>query len=740
MNRTVQLLNGWWDYRIGDGAFYKKQIPYSDLAVGISECRLHFDAAQPIAGNKRAFLIFEGITYMAKVILNGRILGEMRPYCRYTYEITDLLRPKDNDLRVEIADISVVFGPSEGWENYSGIIRDVSIEYTAGSIICDAAWSARLTQQYRHADCSVEMKIESRDPSLTVGLSLTDPFGNIVAEKKAPAETDTQLAFSIENPLLWSPKNPHLYTLRLTLYTNGNPCDQTVQRVGFKEFKTAGKRFYLNGEPLFLIGVCRHDLFGDQGHIQTEQQMRMDMQMIKDAGANYVRLVHYPHHKRILELADELGLLVSEEPGLWWSDMKNPEIVDGSLEVLRRTIMRDRNHVCVAFWLSFNECMFTPAFLKASAALCRKIDPDRMVSGANCMDIPMTKKHFKACDLDFYTMHPYSPTPERMLESAAELNDKPLLLTEWGGYHVYENPHLFATFIEEMLRTWRNTEDQPVIAGAAVWCWAEVFEFNRAAPACHDGVLNEGLVDRYRNPKANLAVFKKAYAQLEQPSIRQQSLQIVGYIAGPGTYKPVDLRATSNDRRQKQAWDRMLRHALEPIPRFVFVERKQRVLHTGPVLPQEVKSIGSLPVELLRQPIVLNHDTPAELTLSDDCASIYLIGNVSMPKGFPIGGAFGEPVAVCALHYTDGSTEQTVLRNGQEITTAAGWYGPSRVNPVASNAPRALRFVNDMDREHYVVNLFRLPVSVGKIPKKLQMQVLNDTYDLLLYGVTLHIR
>lgn len=115
--------------------------------------------------------------------------------------------------------------------------------------------------------------------------------------------------------------------------------------------------------------------------------MRSDMLLIKSAGVNYVRLVHYPHDPKILDLADELGLMVSEEPGLWWSDMKNQEICAGSLEVLRRTVLRDRNHVSVAFWLSFNECIFTPEYLMDSVRVCRENDSAHMVSGANCMDI-----------------------------------------------------------------------------------------------------------------------------------------------------------------------------------------------------------------------------------------------------------------------------------------------------------------------------------------------------------------
>ena len=130
--RTRQSLNGLWQYRIGKGEWRTRQVPFSALPVGKSTCALHFDAA---AHTGRAFLVFEGITYAADVVLNGQALGSMLPYVPYRFEITGLLRQADNRLEVELSDIEPAFGPSEGWENYGGIIREVFIEYTAESRI-----------------------------------------------------------------------------------------------------------------------------------------------------------------------------------------------------------------------------------------------------------------------------------------------------------------------------------------------------------------------------------------------------------------------------------------------------------------------------------------------------------------------------------------------------------------------------------------------------------------------------
>ena len=142
--------------------------------------------------------------------------------------------------------------------------------------------------------------------------------------------------------------------------------------------------------------------------------------------------------------------MVSEEPGLWGSDTSLPEVANGSLEVLKRTILRDRNHPSIVFWLCFNECKFTEKFLADSATVCRKYDPTRRVSGANCMTNEETLYHYNKCKFDFYTMHPYSDTFKRSKTSAEILHDKPLLFSEWGGYHVYDNPHLLLDFMSEI--------------------------------------------------------------------------------------------------------------------------------------------------------------------------------------------------------------------------------------------------------------------------------------------------
>ena len=735
MKRQIQSLNGLWDFRIGDGNFTKKTVPYSDFPVGFAECRLLFDKFSAASG-KRAFLVFDGITYQAEVTLNEKKLGTMLPYSEYRYDITDIIKDKNNTLSVIIRDTDVVFGPAEGWENYSGINRDVYVEYTEDYILESVFWHAELSDDFKKAQCCLEIKTNDSKRNGYIKASLLDASGVSVYEGDSPVFENESVFFTIANPSLWSPDNPKLYTLRVALCENGVYSDEYECRVGFKKLEIKGKRFYLNGEPFFLLGVCRHDLYGDKGHLLTEDDMYSDFKMIKETGANYVRLVHYPHHKRTLEIADELGLLVSEEPGLWFNDVTNEEIFSSSLEVLRRVVLRDRNHVSIAFWLSFNECEFTPEYLRASASVCRENDPYRMVSGANCMGEEITKQQFSECGIDFYTMHPYTFDVDRLSYLAKYFDDKPLVFTEWGGYFVYDNVNLLKIFINRIVSLWHNTDDAPVLAGASIWCWAGVYEFNRAAPACYDGLLCEGLVDNYRNKNIGFDIFKEEFKKIKSPKNIKRSIEKSEFSI-EGVYTPLNLEPLTESDKQTSAWETMMAESRKPIPRFHYNARRLRIMKNGPTLPENITALGELKVNLLKKPLVINSDNPVNIPLDKAADEICFIGNVSMPKGFPIGGTFGEEAATLTLNYKDGEKQSVRLRNGQEICTAAGWYGPSRINPTASNAERALKFINDMDREHYVANLFRIQTSKRAELADITIDNVRDGYQLLLYGVSI---
>lgn len=727
--RNKQSLNGYWSYRIGEGGYVKKKVPFSALPVGLSECKLDFDSEYK---NERAFLVFEGITYEATAVLNGKELGKMLAYCEYRFEITDILKEEGNTLSVFLSDMYPAFGPSEGWENYGGIIRDVYVEYTSRAYIKETLWNASLSEDMTEAECTFDI---TSDGKLTSARAiLTDKGGNIVASADS---TDGKFAFTVHSPALWSPDTPTLYTLTCSLFDGEEVIDTLSQKVGFKSFEKKGKRFLLNGEPIFILGVNRHDLWGDgEGHTLTEEQMQKDMRMIKETGVNYVRLVHYPHNKRILEIADEIGLLVSEEPGLWWSDTSNKEISEGALEVMRRTVIRDRNHVSVAFWLAFNECFFTLDYLKESVRVCRENDPFRMVSGANCMSLEETKENFLSCGFDFYTMHPYAPTTDRIIESASTLTEMPLIFTEWGGYYVHNNPQLFGIFIKQITDLWNNPDSEPVVAGATYWCWAEMNEFGRRAPACTGGMLREGLVDAYRNILPDHKIFRETFAALLAP--RKEPTYPFNVIAPDvreGTFSPINIEGALSSEEKEKAWGDMLDEARKPIPRYHHNSKKNRPIKHGPVIPYDTARAGELPLALVKKPYAIFGEI--EISINRRASALYIVGNTSIPKGYPIDGKYGEDVCEYTITYEDGSECTEVMKNGADVTTAESRFGPSRIDPVAASSGRLFEFRYDDAWEHYIVNLHRLHADEAKVISSFKIRNSGNGYIPLLYGITL---
>jgi hypothetical protein len=158
-----------------------------------------------------------------------------------------------------------------------------------------------------------------------------------------------------------------------------------------------------------------------------------------------------------------------------------------------------------------------------------------------------TVKYFNLCGFDFYTMHPYSDTTEKAKKSAKVLCDKPLLFTEWGGYHVYDNPNLIKGFIEDFYSLYKQNSDEGAIAGAFFWYFRECYDYGRDGKACVDGVLKEALVDFEGKPSAIYQAFCDAFREVKSEKkytdkyYFEQLGKVVGkplgYANGGGDYK-----------------------------------------------------------------------------------------------------------------------------------------------------------------------------------------------------------
>ncbi|MBQ5769961.1 MAG: hypothetical protein IIW08_02160, partial [Clostridia bacterium] len=396
-------------------------------------------------------------------------------------------------------------------------------------------------------------------------------------------------------------------------------------------------------------------------------------------------------------------------------------IHEGSVEVLRRTIRRDRNHVSVAFWLCFNECRFTESYLIESAKACREEDPTRLVSGANCMSDEDTVKYYEICGFDFYTMHPYGQTFERAAKSASVLQGKPLLFTEWGGHFVYDNPKLIREFIESMISLYKNPGEDGTLAGACFWEWAEMYEYGRGTPACIDGILKEGLVDVNRKRTMIFEPYKNAWAEMDKEHRAEDAYEYRAFEALSGM-TPL---AAENEGGE---YDALMDAAREPVWRYL-VNKRLRKLSVGPKLQKE-----EIP-GMYKTPLIVDDGAEIVFPAGRKLNEVVLLGGVSLPKGYPIGGEYGEDAMEVVFEYEGGAKEVFTLKNGRDVTCAITTLGPSRIHAVSENGRKFAEFSYEKNHENYKIDMLRFSPSCTETVVRIRLRSKNNGYKTLVYGM-----
>jgi beta-galactosidase len=211
---------------------------------------------------------------------------------------------------------------------------------------------------------------------------------------------------NIHNPQLWDTKTPNLYTVKLHLILDKKIIDTIVEKVGFRwfEFKDNGP-FYLNGKRLLLRGTHRHEEQAGVGPAMSNEQHRKDMESIKEMGANFVRLAHYPQDPEIYKACDELGILVWDELPWCRGGVGNETWKISTKNQLKEMILQNYNHPSIIIWSLGNEMYWLPdfedgdnpekmnAFLTELNDLSHKLDPSRKTAirkyyeGAHIVDV-----------------------------------------------------------------------------------------------------------------------------------------------------------------------------------------------------------------------------------------------------------------------------------------------------------------------------------------------------------------
>ena len=378
--------------------------------------------------------------------LNGTLVGFGKDSrTPVEFNITSLLKPGENTLAVEVyrwSDGSYL--EDQDFWRLSGIFRDVYLFSAPQVHIRDFEVNASLSDNYTKAVFSVTSRVRnygtvaSTTPSVEVTLiegdtvaASTTVVGKTGVAYIAPgAEAIIPVKSVVTNPKLWTAETPHLYRVLLTLRdADGKEIEHEQCRFGFREVVVRGGQLLVNGKPILIKGVNRHEHDPDLAHYMTEASMIQDILLMKQHNINTVRTCHYPDTPRWYELCDRYGLYLIDEANVESHGMgydpdqtlaNKPEWLPAHMDRMQRMVERDKNHPSVIIWSLGNEAGDGTNF-QAMSEWTHRRDPSRPV-------------HYERAGRAAHTdiVCPMYSRIEQLLEYAKTPQERPFIMCEYA--------------------------------------------------------------------------------------------------------------------------------------------------------------------------------------------------------------------------------------------------------------------------------------------------------------------
>ena len=466
----------------------------------------------------QTFLRFEGVMSAFYVWINGERVGysqgSMEPS---EFNVTAFLRDGENQIAIEVYKYSDgSYLEDQDFWRFGGIHRDVLLYHTPDVRLRDVAIRATMDGDlqvnpqfsvYNGATGEGYRLIASLlDGSSIVCCDTVATDGVLDVEHKAARMNEWypqrghrkfgRMEMKVEHPRLWSVESPYLYTLRLQLCdAQGHIVEQVTQRVGFRSIAIRNGQLLINGKPIKIRGVNRHEHDPYTARVMTEERIIQDLQLMKEANINAVRLAHYPNCPRWYELCDSMGMYVMDEAdcethGLRGTLASTPDWANAFMDRCIRMAERDKNHPSIIFWSLGNESGYGPNHAAMSAWL-HEFDPTRPVhyEGAQGNPDPSTvdviSRFYPRVMAEY--LNPGIPEGsdeeraenarwERLLEIAQRDGDRCTWIGSDGGPRpvlTSEYAHAMGNALGNFKEYWDEINSHPRMLGGFIWDWVD---------------------------------------------------------------------------------------------------------------------------------------------------------------------------------------------------------------------------------------------------------------------------
>jgi len=411
---------------------------------------------------------FGGVDSCFHLAVNGEIVGySSDSRLPATFDITKHCHVGENTIaaRVYRWSASSYLEDQDMWW-LSGIHRAVTVWSRPATHIADVEFRSDLRNDNTACDITVTTKLGSPPDTETIGtkfkIQLLDAtstelaVGNVLPDASGVAVA----RFDFESIRTWWPEDPYLHELVVSLLDGaGNVIDQHSERVGVRTVRIENSQLTVNGRPVEIRGVNRHDHDPDTGKVITEASMRKDIELMKQHNINAVRTAHYPNDHRFLELCDEYGMFVFgeaniESHGVWGQLAADPTWETQFMQRVSRMVERDKNRACVVVWSLGNESGYGVNH-DVAAAWLRSRDSSRPIH-----------YHPAGNRTSVDVIAPMYPSVGELSALGRDpVDDRPVIMCEYA--------HAMGNSTGNLDEYWSTIRSMHRLQGGFIWDWAD---------------------------------------------------------------------------------------------------------------------------------------------------------------------------------------------------------------------------------------------------------------------------
>ena len=478
-------------------------------------------------------LRFDSVFSQCEVYVNGQEVGRhLGTFTAFELDVTEQLKAGKNTLELRVRNDSMAdnLGSLNQYANFplGGILRKVTLFALPKLHIMDLRIETSFDDNVKNASLNLQFKVSNvsrktcRNAKIAVDVPGAIAVYPIQIPDMEPGTTRVITAtIPVKAPKKWDNEHPNLYDLECQLTLGGKKVEKISKRFGFRQVEIRGNRMFVNGKPIKLAGVCRHEAHPLLGRSLTQEQWRKDAELYMTGNVNFIRTSHYPPAEEFIEACDELGLFVElEAPVCWvghganpsWKKLsyKDPKWYPYMLRANLETVRFHRNNPSIILWSLANESYWSDNFAEIAEHVQAE-DPTRP---------------YAFHDQDYGGFNNFGSTaPVANIHyagpngaEAVKDYDRPITFGEFCHLNVYNRQELVAdpgirnTWGDCLDRIWNKMYATEACLGGSIWSGIDDLFLLPDGRAVGYGAW--GPIDGWRRPKPEYFYMKKVYSPI----------------------------------------------------------------------------------------------------------------------------------------------------------------------------------------------------------------------------------